>query len=267
MPEPKAVNPDEIRNGLESRRLAKKIHYFSEIDSTNLFAFKRAQDGGEEGEVVVAESQTRGKGRLGRSWFSPPYLNLYLSVILRPKLPPASAPQITLMAAVALAETVHSFLDAPPSIKWPNDILVGGKKLAGILTESSCETDRLHFVIVGVGVNLNLPAELLPAELQNQATSLVDLRGKPVDRNAFARQLIHDLDRCYGELEENGFPRIARRWEAFFDLRGHKVWVEMAGQRLSGIARGIDGGGALILEQEGGALQRIIAGEVSPVGS
>jgi BirA family biotin operon repressor/biotin-[acetyl-CoA-carboxylase] ligase len=267
MPKHQALNPDEIRNGLESRRLGKRVHYFSEIDSTNRFAFERAQEGGEEGEVVIAESQTQGKGRMGRSWFSPPYLNLYLSVILRPKLPPASAPQITLMAAVALAETVHSFLDAPPSIKWPNDILVGGKKLAGILTESSCETDRLHFVIVGVGVNLNLPAELLPAELQNHATSLVDLRGKPVDRNAFARQLIQDLDRCYGKLEHKGFPWIARRWESFFDLRDRKVAVEMADERVSGIARGIDADGALILEEESGAFRKIIAGEVIPIES
>jgi len=267
MPELKALNPDEIRNRLESRRLAKKIHYFSEIDSTNRFAFKRAQEGGEEGEVVIAESQTDGKGRMGRNWFSPPSLNLYLSVILKPKLPPADTPQLTLMAAVALAETVQSFLPAPPSIKWPNDILVGGKKLAGILTESSCETDRVHFVVVGVGVNLNLPAAALPEAIRDRATSLRILTGKPIDRTLFAKQLINDLDRCYGELGRDGFPGIARRWESFFDLRGRKVAVEMADQRVMGIARGIDRDGALILEEEGGALRRVIAGEVIPVES
>ncbi|HEY3305940.1 MAG TPA: biotin--[acetyl-CoA-carboxylase] ligase [Candidatus Binatia bacterium] len=267
MPEPKALNPDEIRNGLGSRRLAKKIHYFSEIDSTNRFAFKRAQEGGEEGEVVIAESQTQGKGRMGRNWFSPPSLNLYLSVILKPKLPPASASQLTLMAAVALAETVQSFLATPPSIKWPNDILVGGKKLAGILTESSCETDRVHFVVIGIGVNLNLPAESISEALRERATSLLILTGKPIDRTLFAGQLINDLDRCYGELEDKGFPWIAGRWEGFFDLRNRKVAVEIADQRLSGIARGIDGDGALILEEESGALRKIIAGEVIPIES
>jgi BirA family biotin operon repressor/biotin-[acetyl-CoA-carboxylase] ligase len=267
MPKYQALNPDEIRNGLESRRLAKKIHYFPEIDSTNRFAFKRAQEGGVEGEVVIADSQTQGKGRMGRKWFSPPSLNLYLSVVLRPKLPPASAPQLTLMAAVALADTVQAFLAAPPSIKWPNDILVGGKKLAGILTESSCETDRVHFVVVGFGVNLNLPAASLPDVIRDRATSLLILTGKPIDRTAFARQLINDLDRCYGELERKGFPRIARRWESFFGLRGRKVSVKMADQRVSGIARGIDGDGALIVEEEGGGLRKIIAGEVIPIES
>jgi BirA family biotin operon repressor/biotin-[acetyl-CoA-carboxylase] ligase len=267
MPKHQALNPDEIRNGLESRRLAKKIHYFPEIDSTNRFAFKRAQEGGEEGEVVIAESQTQGKGRMGRNWFSPPSLNLYLSVILKPKLPPANTPQLTLMAAVALAETVQAFLAEPPSIKWPNDILVGGKKLAGILTESSCERDRVHFVVVGVGVNLNLPAESLPDALRDRATSLLILTGRPIDRTGFARQLINDLDRCYGELEHNGFPGIARRWESFFHLRDRKVAVETADQRLSGIARGIDADGALILEEESGAFRKVIAGEVIPVES
>ena len=265
MPELNALNPEEIRKGLRPARLGGKIHYFPEIDSTNLFAFKRAQDGAEEGEVVIAETQTQGKGRMGRSWYSPPGLNLYLSVILKPRLPPASAPQITLMAAVALAETVQDFLQAPPSIKWPNDIMVGSRKLAGILTESSCEPGRVHFVVVGIGVNLNLPAELLPEAIRERATSLLILTKTPVDRTSFASQLIQSLDRCYGELEEKGFPWIARRWESFFDLRGQRVEVGMADQRLSGIARGIDGDGALILEEDCGTLQRIIAGEVNPV--
>jgi BirA family transcriptional regulator, biotin operon repressor / biotin---[acetyl-CoA-carboxylase] ligase len=258
---------EELQNTLQAHRLGKRVHYFPEIDSTNRFAFKRAQEGGEEGEIVIAESQTQGKGRMGRNWFSPPSLNLYLSVILRPMLPPASAPRLTLMAAVALAETVQSFIGARPSIKWPNDVLVGGKKLAGILTESSCETDRVHFVVVGVGVNLNLPAASIPEALRGRATSLLILTGKPIDRTVFARQLINDLDRCYGELEHKGFPSIARRWESFFDLRDRKVAVELADQRWSGIARGIDGDGALILEEDSGAFRKIIAGEVIPIGS
>ncbi len=259
------LQPEEIQKRVQAGRLGKRIHYFSEIDSTNLFAFRRAQQGGEEGETVIAESQTQGKGRMGRSWFSPPCLNLYLSVILRPKLAPVHAPQITLMSAVALAETIQSFLASPPSIKWPNDIMVHGKKLAGILTESSCEPGRLHFVVVGIGVNLNLPSELLPESIRDRATSLLILTERPVDRTAFAWQLIQDLDRCYGELEGRGFPWIARRWESFFELRGKRVKVEMADQSLSGTARGIDGDGALILERDGGALQRIVAGDVIPL--
>ncbi len=261
------LQPEEIQKDLQSCRLGKKIHYFPEIESTNRFAFKRAQEGGEEGEVVIAETQTQGKGRMGRSWFSPPGLSLYLSVILKPKLPPASTPQITLVAAVALAETVQDFLQAPPAIKWPNDIMVGGRKLAGILTESSCDSERVHFVVVGIGVNLNLPAELLPEAIRERATSLLILTQTQVDRTSFASQLIQSLDRCYGELGDKGFPWIARRWESFFDLRGRRIEVGMAEERLSGIARGIDADGALILEEDSGALRRIIAGEVFPVES
>jgi BirA family transcriptional regulator, biotin operon repressor / biotin---[acetyl-CoA-carboxylase] ligase len=261
------LQPEEIQKDLQGCRLGKKIHYFPEIDSTNRFAFKRAQEGGEEGEVVIAETQTRGKGRMGRSWFSPPGLNLYLSVILKPKLPPAGMPRLTLVAAVALAETVQNFLPAPPSIKWPNDILVGGRKLAGILTESSCDSERVHFVVVGVGVNLNLPAELLPEEIRERATSLLILTQTHVDRTSFTIQLIQSLDRCYGELGDKGFPRIARRWESFFALRGRRIEVSMADERLSGIARGIDADGALILEDDTGVLKRIIAGEVFPIES
>ena len=259
-----ALRPEEIRQQLESSRFGKKIHYFPEIDSTNRLAFKLASEGGEEGEVVLAERQSQGKGRLGRRWFSPPGSNLYLSIILRPRLDPADAPQLTLTSAVALAETVQAFLGHRPAIKWPNDILVGGKKLAGILTESSIDRERLHFIVLGIGVNLNLTAELLPEELRDIATSLLILTERSVDRNAFAGELIHSLDRCYGELEQRGFPFIADRWESFFELKGRKVKVEMGDRQLLGTARGIDRDGALIVERADGALERVIAGDVIP---
>jgi BirA family biotin operon repressor/biotin-[acetyl-CoA-carboxylase] ligase len=262
---PTPLVPEAIRRQFESARLGKKIHYFSEIDSTNRLAFELARQGAEEGEVVITESQTQGKGRLGRSWFSPPGFNLYLSVILRPTLPPADAPKLTLTSAVALAETVQCFLESPPAIKWPNDITVGGKKLAGILTESSCDSDTVRFVVVGIGVNLNQPGELFPEEIRDRATSLLILTKRPVDRTAFATQLIRSLDRCYGELEDRGFPPIARRWESYFELRGRRVEVEMPDRRVSGTARGIDADGALIIEEAGGVFQRVIAGDVVPL--
>ena len=238
---------EEIQRGLVTERLGKRIHYLSEVDSTNLYARNLAEKGGLEGEVVIAESQSRGKGRLGRSWVSPPCLNLYLSVILRPKLPPLHAPQITLMSAVALAETVQSFSPSPPEIKWPNDILVEGKKLAGILTESSCSPEKILFAVLGIGVNLNFSQELMPGPIREIATSLMILTGSPVDRGAFALQLIQNLDRCYGDLEDKGFPFIAERWRSFFRLGGRRVRVEMVDQIILGKAMGIDGDGALVV--------------------
>lgn len=261
----KSLRVEEIQSGLGTKRIGKRVHYFPALDSTNIYAHKRAQEGGEEGEVIIAESQTQGKGRMGRQWVSPPCLNLYLSVILRPRLAPSDAPQLTLMSAVAVAETVKAFLPFPPEIKWPNDILAGGKKLAGILTESACERDRILFVILGIGVNLNFPLELMPEVIRGSATSLLILTGAPVDRTDFARRLIQGIDQCYGDLEENGFSRISRRWDSFFGIRGKRVRVEMQGEIVLGKAIGIDGQGALILEEDGGALKKIIAGDVTPV--
>jgi BirA family transcriptional regulator, biotin operon repressor / biotin---[acetyl-CoA-carboxylase] ligase len=256
----------QIQDGLTTHRLGKKIHYFTELDSTNSHARRLAEQRAQEGEVVIAESQTHGRGRLGRRWVSPPYVNLYLSVILRPTLPPIDAPQITLMAAVALADALAAFIPVLPAIKWPNDILAGGKKLAGVLTESACHGERIDFVILGIGVNINYPVESMPDAIQKRATSMISFTGTNVSRESVVRRLIQDLDRCYGELEEMGFQTVAPRWEARFELRGKKVRVEMTDRIIIGTARGIDRDGALLVEDGRGEVQRVVAGDVVPVG-
>jgi len=257
---------DEIQGALGTKRLGSKFHYFEKIDSTNSYARRLADAGAPEGEVVIAERQFEGRGRLGRSWESPPYCNLYFSLLLRPALAPVHAPQITLMAAVALADTVAAFVVEPPVIKWPNDILLQGKKVAGILTESSCDAKHIEFVILGIGVNLNFPRERMPETIRDRATSLMEVGGKSFSRENFLRRLIQDLDRCYGILEDFGFDAIAPRWEAYFALRGRRVRVEMIDEVISGTATGIDGDGALLLEAEDGVLRRVLAGDVVPLG-
>ena len=257
---------DEIQGALGTKRLGTKFHYFEEIDSTNSCARRLADAGAPEGEVVIAERQFEGRGRLGRSWESPPYCNLYFSLLLRPALAPVHAPQMTLMAAVAVADTVAAFVVEPPVIKWPNDILLQGKKVAGILTESSCDAKHIEFVILGIGVNLNFPCERMPASIRDRATSLMEVGGKSFSRENFLRRLIQDLDRCYGILEDFGFDAIAPRWEAYFALRGRRVRVEMVDEVISGTATGIDGDGALLLEAEDGVIRRVLAGDVIPLG-
>jgi BirA family biotin operon repressor/biotin-[acetyl-CoA-carboxylase] ligase len=257
---------DEIQGALGTKRLGTKFHYFQEIDSTNSHARRLAETGAPEGEVVIAEHQSDGRGRLGRSWVSPPFSNLYCSLVLRPALATAHAPQITLMAAVALADTIASFVADRPAIKWPNDILIDGKKLAGILTESACDAKRIEFVILGIGVNLNFPRERMPETIRDRATSLMEVAGNTLSRELFLRRLIQDLDRCYGTLGDLGFAAIAPRWEAYFALRGRRVRVEMVDETLSGTATGIDGDGALLLEAEDGVLHRVLAGDVIPLG-
>jgi len=186
-------------------------------------------------------------------------------VILRPKISPTLAPQFTLMSAVAIADTVQSILSFPPEIKWPNDILVDRKKIAGVLIESSCEPDRILFVIIGLGINLNFSREMMPESIQNKATSVLILTQRPVDRNAFTCRLIQSLDQCYGELENGGFASIMQRWDNYFRLRGKKVTVEMPDRRVSGRVEGIDTDGTLILMGEGGDRERIVAGDVIPI--
>jgi BirA family biotin operon repressor/biotin-[acetyl-CoA-carboxylase] ligase len=256
---------DEIQGALGTKRLGTKFHYFEEINSTNSHARRLAETGAAEGEVVIAERQFEGRGRLGRSWESPPYCNLYFSLLLRPTLAPAHAPQITLMAAVALADTVAEFVAEPPAIKWPNDILLQGKKLAGILTESSCDAKRIEFVILGIGVNLNFPRERMPETIRDRATSLMEVAGNSFSRELVLRRLIQDLDRCYGTLEDFGFDAIAPRWQARFGLKGKTVRVEMGGDVLIGQAVGIDRDGALLVEDDRGERQRVVAGDVTAI--
>lgn len=259
------LNVERVRALLSANRLGATLHYFGEIDSTNTQARLFADQGAAQGEIVIAESQTRGRGRLDRRWESPPFTNLYFSIILRPNLSPKNAAQITLVAAVALADTLGSFLPCSACIKWPNDILVSGKKLAGILTEAACMRERIEYVILGIGVNVNFRAEAMPEDLRQRATSMADLMTKNVSRESVLARLIQDLDRCYGELEETGFEALRPRWEALFCLRGRRVRVELGGEALTGRAVGIDPEGALVVEDQRGRLHRVIAGDVIPL--
>jgi BirA family biotin operon repressor/biotin-[acetyl-CoA-carboxylase] ligase len=254
----------EVEAGLAATRIGTRFYYFPELDSTNNYARILAEAGAPEGVVVVAEQQSRGRGRLARSWVSPPHVNLYFSVILRPTLPAARAPLLTLAAAVAVSDAVAAFSPVPPVIKWPNDILAGKKKLAGVLTEAVSAPGRLEFVILGIGVNVNYRPEMMPPEIRARATSLCALAGETVRREDFLIRLIRDLDRCYAVLEERGFASLAPRWDARFGLRGRAVRVEMIDREVIGRAVGIDADGLLVIESNG-TRERIVAGDVIPL--
>jgi len=262
-----ALDLARVRAQLSTQRLGSAFHYFQEIDSTNTYARKLAENGAAEGGIIIAESQSQGRGRLGRRWESPPFSNLYLSFILRPDLFPRHAPQITLTAAVAVAETVGAFIIRSPSIKWPNDILIDGKKLAGILSEAACDAERIEYVILGIGLNLNSHVATMPEDLRDRAISMADLTGAYVSRENVLVRLIQHLDRCYGDLGERGFEAIRPRWEARFGLRGRRVQVEVGGRSVVGWARGLNREGALIVEDEQGQKFSIVAGDVIPLES
>ncbi len=262
---PDRLFPEEIQAGLETRWLAREIHYFDSTDSTNRVAYDLARSGAAHGTTVVAEGQTAGRGRLGRSFYSPPYLNIYTSIIVRPKLTTADAPTAILSSAVAVAETVAAFCgDADVELKWPNDVLLGGRKTSGILMEMGAEATRVAFLILGIGVNLNVPADAFPEEFRASATSLSAHRGQPIDRIAFARALFGTLESVLEAHENGGFESLRSRYEARFRMPGRQVRViESGAPPRDGRVLGIDRDGALRLEGSDGNAFRVIAGDVT----
>jgi BirA family biotin operon repressor/biotin-[acetyl-CoA-carboxylase] ligase len=259
---PDLLTPSEIKPLLETKWIGKTIHHFDTLDSTNTKAYQLAQEGAEEGEVVVAEAQEKGKGRLGRQWFSPPFLNLYLSVILRPKISPHQASLITLMAAVAAANAIREFSGLLPLIKWPNDILLRDRKVAGLLNEMHSEMDRVHFVILGIGVNLNMDERAFSKEIQAVATSLRIEMGQTVSRKVFLRSLLQALEKWYSIFLKEGNDVLLEAWRDWAQIKGRKVKVTSFGETFVGVAIDVDSDGALILEIEEGKRRRVVAGDV-----
>ena len=263
---PDRISPLEIAPHLNTRDIGRRIHYREVVRSTNELAFRLASEGAGHGEVVIAEEQTEGNGRRGRTWISPPGLNLYFSVILRPELAPQRAPELTLVAAVAGVEALRA-LGAAAEIKWPNDLVIGERKVGGILTELSSDADRIHFAVLGMGVNLNGSPSQSSPELAGHATSVADATGKRVRRADFAVDLWLRLESWIDLHAEEGFSKVRDAWRESCATLRKKVSVETGAERIVGIAEDIDESGALLLRTEEGGLQRIFAGDVEHVRS
>ncbi len=262
MSTPDVVHPYELFPDERPQRIGVRVHFLPETGSTNDDAWRLAHKGACEGEVVIAECQTAGKGRRGRTWVSPHGVNLYASIILRPRIPPRQAPLVTLLAAVALTEVLREDYGLQAAIKWPNDVLVQGKKIAGILSEMSAEVDEVHFLIVGIGVNLNMTEEMFPSELLYPATSLYLATGVKVDRALFARSLFKRLDQWYEIFLNEGGAPVRKAWCGM--CAHHTQWLEVttpAGM-CAGWFRGLDEEGCLLLEDRDRRVQRISAGDV-----
>ncbi|HXQ22123.1 MAG TPA: biotin--[acetyl-CoA-carboxylase] ligase [Candidatus Acidoferrales bacterium] len=254
-----------LRRTRQAARFGGVMHYFDSIDSTNTAARRLALDGATEGTVVIAETQTKGRGRLGRAWVSPPFRNLYLSIIVRPPIATADAPQLVLVAGLAVAETVREWT-ARAAIKWPNDVLVDGRKVAGILTEMDDDDDRVRFVIIGIGVNLNSVATDFPPELRDKAVGLCTAVGAPIDRVAFTDHLLSRLEERYELFVHQGFAAVGPLWEGLSCLTGKPVEVDDGYRRYAGVAVGIAGDGSLRLRDATGSEIRVVVGDVTVVG-
>jgi BirA family transcriptional regulator, biotin operon repressor / biotin---[acetyl-CoA-carboxylase] ligase len=259
---PDLLTPTEVKPHLKTKWMGRTIHHFQTLDSTNSKAYQLALNGAEEGEVVISESQEKGRGRLGRQWFSPPFLNLYLSVILRPKISPHQASLITLMAAVATADAIQKFSGLLPLIKWPNDILLRDRKVAGLLNEIHSEMDCIHFVILGIGVNLNMEKKMFAKEIRTVATSLKIEMGQTVSRKVFLQFFLQELERWYSIFSEEGGAVILKAWRDRAHIKGRQVKVTSFGETVAGIAIDVDSDGALILEAEDGKQKRVVAGDI-----
>jgi len=257
---PDRLTPLELRPLLNTHDLGRVVHWFEEISSTSDRAKELADQGAEHGEVVVAEAQTSGRGRRGRAWASPARKNLYFSVVLRPELPPARAPELTLVGSVAVCDALRQ-AGVQAGIKWPNDLLASGRKIAGILTELAAEPDRVEWVVLGAGVNVNARPEDFPAEVRDEATSVLLERGQAAPRALFAAACLTALEDWIDRHAEEGFGPIREAWRERSVTLGREVVVTVDGRELAGVAEDIDETGALLVRTRVG-VERIISGDV-----
>jgi len=261
---PDVLHADDLLARLyKTKIIGRDIRVFEQTTSTNDVIEKLARDGVKEGVVVFAESQTRGRGRLGRKWVSPAYQGLWFSILLRPDLRPQETTQLTVASATALCRAIQAETGLNPEIKWPNDILVGGKKVAGVLTELSAELDLVKHVILGIGVDVNLGTGEWPADLRKQATSLKIEAGRAFSRADLATAILRELDNDYGRVCAGQFAAVADEWEARCQTIGRQVTIQIGSRRVQGQAESLGESGELLLRTEHGHLEQISGGDVT----
>jgi BirA family biotin operon repressor/biotin-[acetyl-CoA-carboxylase] ligase len=260
---PDTLDVLETDPGIRTARIGSTIVVKDETGSTNDDVWDLGRKGAEEGTVVIAEMQRAGKGRRGRQWISPPRRNLYLSVLLRPPFPPADAAMVSLMAGVVLCEAIQGVFGLRPRLKWPNDLLLDGKKAAGILAEMHAEQESIRFLVLGIGVNLNMGRDMFPEDLRYPATSVRLVMGRPVKRLPFVRRLLECLDEGYQRLLDDRGASALEAWNRYCaHPPGEWLEVNTTGGALRGRFRGLDEEGSMILESSPGRAEKIRAGDV-----
>jgi len=243
----------------ELRYIGKHIQYFDRLDSSNREAMRQAEAGAKEGTVIIAEQQSAGRGRLGRTWHTVDDA-LAFSIILRPPLSPEQVPQLSLLTAVALQQALSQYCN-DIRIKWPNDLLIHGAKVSGILTEMRAEPGLVHAVIVGIGINIKTPEQGWPEDILQTVTDLQSHQPEPISRLQCAASVLKSMDDCYATYLEQGFAPIRDAWWQAHAASGQKVRVHDGKTYIEGIAQALDDDGALLLSTSNG-VQRIIAGEL-----
>jgi BirA family biotin operon repressor/biotin-[acetyl-CoA-carboxylase] ligase len=248
---------EEVTRNLKTKIIGKKIQYFKTINSTNLYARKLLEKNIEEGTVVVADIQTHGRGRKKRTWSSPSG-GLWFSVILYPNIPPQNAMLITMASSVAVAQGIQEVTGLKPVIKWPNDLLLNNKKVCGILTELDAEIDKLNYIVVGIGINVNNPIDI---ELKDIGISLFQEARKKLSRVNLLKVILKNLDELYHKLNSEDYNFIRELWFSYSKIIGKEIRVTTEKSNFTGIVTNIDDNGSLILETKDGFI-KIVSGDI-----
>ncbi|MEH7245725.1 biotin--[acetyl-CoA-carboxylase] ligase [Neobacillus niacini] len=259
---PEMITADELRLGLTTGFIGKNLHYEETVDSTQKIAHRLAYDNAPEGTVIVAEEQVSGRGRMDRKWHSPKYTGIWMSIILRPNIPLPKAPQLTLLAAVAIVQAIEERTGLLPEIKWPNDILLNGKKVTGILTELEAEADRINSIIIGIGINVNQTNEDFPNELKGIATSILIEKGEKVSRADLIKGIFVKLEKLYLLYLAEGFLPIKLLWESYAISIGRNITARTLSHSIIGKAQGITDDGVLMIEDEYGKIHHVYSADI-----
>lgn len=259
---PDILAPSLVRAELPNAEIGHKVIHYFRTDSTNSAALELGAQAAPHGTVVIAEEQTAGRGRLGRKWYSEKSSGIYASIVLRPPLAPSTAPVLTLLAGVAAQNAVRAATGLSGDIRWPNDLLINGKKVCGILTEMRAEVDRLHMVVLGIGINVNQSS--MPDELREIATSLALEGGRQYSRLHLLAELLRDIERYYHMLLNEGSAAIVREWSAASTYAdGKRVRVRASRDDYSAVTSGLDASGALKVCRDDGRQELLVAAEIT----
>ncbi|TMN23720.1 biotin--[acetyl-CoA-carboxylase] ligase [Lentibacillus cibarius] len=260
---PDKVSENTIRWGLGTDWLGKNVIHKEVADSTQSIAHKEALHGAPHGTVIVADEQTEGKGRMNRQWHSASNKGIWMSIILRPNMNPGSAPQLTLMTAVAIAEALSENISAKPKIKWPNDILIHHKKTAGILTEMQAEQDCIKYVVIGIGININQTEADFPSELKNfKATSIRLETDVYFHVKDIIQKILLRLEQVYDGYMQTGFTDIKTKWEHYGYKIGEDIRIKTLRHSFNATFLGIAADGALLAQMENNETKKIYSGEI-----
>ncbi|MBU8933806.1 MAG: biotin--[acetyl-CoA-carboxylase] ligase [candidate division Zixibacteria bacterium] len=259
---PDVLTETEISYGLNTNSIGNRILAYRRVGSTNDLAAERANEGADNGTVIIAEEQTKGRGRLGRHWYSAPSSGAYLSILLRPPFTPDRAPGVSLLTGLALIECLQSYCPGAVQIKWPNDVYINGKKVAGILTELSAESDNIHHLVVGMGININQTDSDFPTEISHLATSVSIACGREINRIELVRTFLQKFETEYESFCTDGLTGCIDRLRRYSYLNGRQVTLVSGNRTIEGKAVGIGPDGALLVEKDGETMA-ITCGEVT----